>query len=257
MQHEYKPIPLLLRPLQWIYCIYAIVSFCILMLIIFPIVIVAASLGRIRGGNIVTNLCRLWGNVWLPMIGIFHRNIYEDKIDDDKQYVFIANHISYMDIPLIFQGIRKKHFRILAKIEMSRIPVFGFLYRNATVMVDRGDPAKRSRSIMELKRFMKHDISIFIYPEGTFNETDQPLKSFYDGAFRLAVETQTPLKPIVFPDTLARMHYHSAFTLTPGSSRAIILPEISVEGLTVSDVPALKERAQKVMTDCLLKYQRH
>ncbi|MES2776180.1 MAG: lysophospholipid acyltransferase family protein [Bacteroidota bacterium] len=253
--NAYKPLPFYLKPFQWLYSIYAVVLFVCLLLILFPLVVIAASLGRVRGGNIINDLCRIWGNVWLPLIGIFHRNIYEAPIEKDKQYVFVANHISYMDIPVIFQGIRKKHFRILAKIEMSKIPVFGYLYRNATVMVDRGDMTKRTKSIMELRAFMKKDISIFIYPEGTFNETDQPLKSFYDGAFRLAIETQTPIKPIIFLDTLDRLHYKTVLGLTPGKSRAIILPDISVEGLEVKDIAALRDKAYKVMEDCILRYQ--
>lgn len=213
-------------------------------------------MGKVRGGNMVNNLCRFWGDVWLPLIGIFHRNIYEAPIEEDKQYVFVANHISYMDIPVIFQGIRKKYFRILAKIEMSRIPLFGFLYRNATVMVDRTDAIKRSKSILLLRAFMKKDISIFIYPEGTFNETDQPLKSFYDGAFRLAIETQTPVKPVIFLDTLDRLHYKTVLGLSPGKSRAVILPDISVEGMTMKDIGTLRDQTYKAMEDCLLRYKK-
>jgi 1-acyl-sn-glycerol-3-phosphate acyltransferase len=252
--NAYKPIPLLLRPFQWLYSIYGLVTFVLLLLIIFPLVIVFAFLGRVKGGNLINDLCRIWGDIWLPLIGIFHRNIYEAPIEKGRQYVFVANHISYMDIPVIFQGIRKKHFRILAKFEMSKIPVFGFLYRNATVMVDRGDTAKRSKSIMELRAFMKKDISIFIYPEGTFNETGQPLKSFYDGAFRLAIETGTPIKPVVFLDTLKRLHYKTILGLCPGKSRAVILPDISVEGMEMKDIATLKERTYKAMEDCILRY---
>lgn len=223
------------------------------MLAIFPLVIASSFFG-IKGGNFLYSLCRLWGNIWLPLVGIFHRNIYESTIKKDQHYVFIANHISFMDIPVIFQAIRKKHFRILGKIEMSKVLLFGFLYKNATVMVDRGSVKKRAESIIRLKKILHQDISIFIYPEGTFNETHKPLKSFYDGAFRLAIETQTPLKPIIFLDTHKRLHYKSIFSLTPGKSRAVILPEISVEGLCINDIEALKAKAYTIMENCLLRY---
>ena len=252
--NAYKPAPVFIRPLQWLYCLYAFGLFILLMLIIFPLVIVGALLGRVKGGNMVNDLCRYWGDVWLPMIGIFHRNIYEAPIEKGRQYVFVANHNCIMDIPVIFQGIRKKHFRILAKIEVSKVPVFGFLYRNATVMVDRSDAFKRAKSIVELRAFMKEDISVFIYPEGTYNETGKPLKSFYDGAFRLAIETQAPVKPVVFLDTLKRMHYKSIWSLNPGKSRAVILPDISVEGLELKDISVLRDEAYKAMEDCILRY---
>ena len=223
------------------------------MLVIFPLVIMSSFWG-ISGGDFLYSLCRLWGNIWLPSIGIFHQNIYESSIEDDKHYVFIANHISFMDIPVIFQAIRRKHFRILGKIEMSKVPLFGFLYKNATIMVDRSSVKKRAESIIRLKKILHQNISIFIYPEGTFNETHKPLKSFYDGAFRLAIETQTPLKPIIFLDTYKRLHYKSIFSLTPGKCRAVILPEIAVKGLGMNDIDALKNSAYTMMENCLLRY---
>jgi len=252
--NEYKPTPALSMPIKWVYCIYAYVSFVVLLLIIFPIVLIGSTLGRVRGGNIVNTLCRIWAIIWLPMVGIFHRNIYKAAITKGKQYVFVANHISYMDIPVIFMALRKKRFRILAKMELSKIPIFGFLYRNSTVMVDRSDAKKRAKSIGELKAFMQKDISIYIYPEGTFNETGGPLKSFYDGAFRLAIETQTAIKPIVFLDTAKILHYKSVLSLTPGQSRAVILEDIEVAGLEMKDLPALKLKTYKAMEACLLEY---
>jgi len=254
--NEYKPTPLLLRPLQLVYCLYAYALFIVFMFVALPFVMISATMGRLKGGNMVNAICRIWGDLWLPLIGIFHRNIYESPIDEKKQYVFVANHISYMDIPVIFQGVRKKHFRILAKIETSKIPVFGFVYRNATVMVDRSSAVKRAKSVAELRAFMAQDISIYIYPEGTFNETGNPLKSFYDGAFRLAIETQTPIKPIVYPDTINRLHYKSIFCLTPGKSRAVILPEIPVEGYTMEQLPLLKQQTHDLMEACFLRYAR-
>lgn len=252
--YQYNPAPVFLRPLQWVYCIYAFLSFIGILLVLFPFVIIASFFGVIKGGNIISSICRIWGNIWHPLIGIFHRNIYEAPIEKEKQYVFVANHISYMDIPLIFQGIRNKNVRVLAKSEFGKVPIFGFLYRYATVMVDRSSAESRAKSIRRLKDVMNHNVSVFIYPEGTFNETEAPLKSFYDGAFRMAIETGTPVKPVLFLDTVQRLHYKSIFSLTPGKSRAVILPEIPVEGLTLADVPALRKKAYDAMEACLVKY---
>ena len=130
--------------------------------------------------------------------------------------------------------------RILAKMEMGKIPVFGLLYRNATVMVDRSSAEQRARTVLTLKSILKKNISIVIFPEGTFNISDQPLKSFFSGAFRIAIETQTPVKPVIFPDTVDRLHHNSIFSLTPGKSRAIFLPEVAVTGLHLKDDVKLK-----------------
>jgi 1-acyl-sn-glycerol-3-phosphate acyltransferase len=138
---------------------------------------------------------------------------------------------------------------------MSYIPLFGFIYKNAIVTVDRGNAAKKAISVRILKSVVKKKISILMFPEGTFNETSHPLKSFYDGAFRIAIETQTPIKPILFLDAYDRLHYKSVFTLTPGRSRSVFLDEVSVEGLTLKDLPRLKERVYVIMSDALRKYK--
>lgn len=225
------------------------------MLLLFPFVMLASFAGKIKGGNIIYKICQGWSDVILLMWGIRHQNIFESPHDTRKQYVFIFNHISYMDIPVIMKAIRKQHFRILGKAEMARIPVFGFFYRNAVVMVDRSSAEKRASSVKVLKSVIQKGISIVIAPEGTFNMTANPLKDFYNGAFKIAVETQTPIKPILFLDTYDRLHYQSIFSLAPGKSRAIYLEEISVEGLTTKDIPLLKERVYQLMEQKLLTYK--
>ncbi len=137
---------------------------------------------------------------------------------------------------------------------MSYIPLFGFIYKRAIVTVDRGDASKKAKSVRILTSVVKKNISILMFPEGTFNETTNPLKDFYDGAFRIAIETQTPVKPILFLDAFDRMHYSSVLTLTPGRSRAVFLAEVSVEGLTLKDVKMLRDKVYNIMDAGLRKY---
>ena len=160
-----------------------------------------------------------------------------------------------MDIPIILKAIRGQHFRILGKAEMGKIPVFGLFYRNAVVMVDRSSAEKRASSVQKLKAVIRKGISVVIAPEGTFNMTTKPLEDFYDGAFKIAIETQTPIKPILFLDTYDRLCHKSVFTLTPGKSRAVYLEEISVAGLTARDVAMLKEKVYQLMEKKLIGYK--
>lgn len=245
----------LLRFISAIFTIYAALVFIAFLLIIFPLVIIASFFGKIRGGNFIYWLCRVWTDFFFLVIGIFHRNIYEAPHDESKQYVFVFNHISYMDIPVIFKTIRWQNIRVLGKAEMGKIPIFGFLYRCAVVMVERRDPQKRARSVIQLKSVLKKGISIVIAPEGTFNMAHRPLKEFYDGAFKVAIETQTPIKPLLFLDTYDRMGYESVFSVRPGRSRSVYLQEVPVDGLTTHDVDFLKEKVYKIMEDKLVEYK--
>jgi 1-acyl-sn-glycerol-3-phosphate acyltransferase len=243
-----------MRILRIIYCLYALVMFIFCMLLVIPPVVVASFFGKVRGGNIIYQLCNYWARSWFFLVGIRHRNFYEHPHDKNKQYIFIANHISYLDAPVIVRAL-KQRVRALGKAEMSKVPLFGFIYRNAVVTVDRSSATHRANSVRILKSVIKKGISIFIFPEGTFNETNQPLKGLYDGAFRIAIETQTPIKPLLFLDTWHRMHFGSVFSLNPGRSRTVFLQEIPVEGLTGKDVEALKQQVAQVMDQKLREYK--
>ena len=187
-------------------------------------------------------------------IRIFHRNIYESPHDKKKQYVFVANHISYLDSPVLVKTIRQP-LRVLGKIEMKNVPVFGFIYSYAVIKVDRSNTENRANSIRNLRSVLNKGISIFVFPEGTFNLTGRPLKDFYDGAFRVAIETQTPIKPVLFLNAYDRMNYRSLFSMNPGKSRSVFLEEIPVIGLTVNDTAMLKEKVYRIIEQKLIKYK--
>lgn len=238
---------------RMLYVVYAITLFLLLMIPVFLWVLIAIQFGRIKGGNLAFRGCMVWADVWFFLIFIRHRNIYRQKPLPGQSYIYVANHISYLDsavIPKVFRG----RVRPLGKAEMTRIPIFGLIYKYAIVTVDRSNPANRARSVQLLKSVLQKGISVLVFPEGTFNETGTPLKNFYDGAFRIAIETNTPILPVLLLDMYDRMRTDSVFSLNPGKSRAVFLPEVSVEGLTMNDVAALKQRVYQIIADELKSY---
>jgi 1-acyl-sn-glycerol-3-phosphate acyltransferase len=243
-----------LNPFRLLYCLYALTLFIAGMLCVLPFVAIFSLQGDKKGGNRIYRLCRWWDNAWLFLMGIRIRLISAEIADPARSYVFVSNHISYLDIPMILQGVTRNTFRILGKAEMARIPVFGYIYSRAVVMVDRDSVTDRSRSVRDLKTILAEGFSVFIFPEGTFNGTSRPLKDFYDGAFRIAIEMQTPIQPMLFPDTYDRMHYGTIFSLRPGRSRIVYLPTVEVAGMAMEDVPGLKERVFREMEEGLREY---
>lgn len=198
-------------------------------------------------------LCRLWADIWFFLIFISHKKIYEAPHDKKKAYIFVTNHISYLDSAMIPKAYRQP-IRPLGKVEMSKVPVFGFIYRNAIVTVDRSSPANRAKSVLILKSLIKKGISVLVFPEGTFNMGTEPLKEFYDGAFKLAIETQTPIKPVLFLDAYRRMPYESLFLMTPGENRILYLDEIPVIGYAAADVEKLKQDVFIILEKKLREY---
>ncbi len=158
-----------------------------------------------------------------------------------------------MDIPVILVALRNRHVRILGKAAMGKIPVFGFFYRRAVVMVDRSNAVARKKSMDRMKAIIRKNISIVVAPEGTFNETGKPLKEFYNGAFKLALEMQVPIQPIVLLDCFSRLNPQSIFSVNPGRSRAIFLPQINIVSHNTNDVEALKQTAYKAMEAELIR----
>lgn len=236
--------------LRFLFSIYAAIIFVTFMLLIFPLVIVASLFGRIKGGNMIYRLCVFWADCWFAFTFIRVKSIFETPYDPAEKSIIVANHISYLDIPMLVKVFRKP-LRPLGKIEMTKIPVFGFIYKNAIVTVDRSDATHRAASLKTLKSILNKGISIFVFPEGTFNETAAPLKEFYNGAFKLAVETQTPVQPVLFLDTYSRMHYKTVFSLTPGKCRAVYLQKIEPG----ADYQVLKQTAFREMEQALLRYK--
>jgi 1-acyl-sn-glycerol-3-phosphate acyltransferase len=241
------------KPLQLLYVIYALLLFIVMMIPVFIWSLLVLPLGRIRGGNLIYRACMLWGDVWFLLLFLRHQNIYEQPLKRGQAYIFVSNHISYLDTPTIVKAIRQP-VRPLGKVEMTKIPIFGFIYRNVIVTVDRSSTGNRAKSVQVLKSLLRRGISVLVFPEGTFNETGKPLADFYDGAFRIAIETGTPIKPILFLDTYDRLHYSSPFTFNPGRNRCVFLEEIPTDGLTLKDVKALKEKVRQTMWQKLIVY---
>lgn len=243
----------LLRLLHWFYSVYAFITFVAVMLLVFPFAIIGSMFGKIKGGNFIFMLCRLWADIWFFLIFIRHKKIFEAPHDKSKPFIFVSNHISYLDAAIIPKAYRQP-IRPLGKVEMSKVPVFGFIYRNAIVTVDRSSAMNRANSIRVLKSIIKKGISVMVFPEGTFNMTTKPLKDFYDGAFRVAIETQTPLKPVLFLDAYRRMPYESLFSMSPGLSRIVYLDAIGVENLTLADLEKFKLQVFNLMEKKLIEY---
>jgi 1-acyl-sn-glycerol-3-phosphate acyltransferase len=243
-----------LKPLQWIYCAYAFVWFVGIMLLLFPFVLVASFFGKIRGGNAILRICMLWADLWFPLVFIFPRRMYMSPHDLTKQYVFVINHTSLLDAAVIPKAFRQP-VRPLGKAELSKIPVFGFIYKNAIVSVNRNSATDRFHSLVTLKSIIGKGISVLFFPEGTYNQTHQPLKSFFDGAFRIAIETQTPVKPVLFLDNYRRLPYQDALSLNPGRCRILFLDEVSVSGLTTHDAEKLKQDVFQLMENKLREYR--
>ncbi len=239
--------------LQPFYTAYVILTFAVSILIAFPFFVLISIGNNIAARKAIYTIIRYWSIGWLWLIGMPVRTI--GKFPSRGRFIIVANHISYLDTLIIFPAI-PTFFRALGKKEVSRIPIVGFIYKQVVIMVDRSNAHSRAKSLRLLWRVLNKEGNIIIFPEGTFNETPAPLKDFYDGAFRLAINTQTPILPMILPDTVERWHYSGWWKLWPGRNRVVYMDPISVDGLKIEDLPELKKQVYRRMEAELIRYAR-
>ncbi|HLY72347.1 MAG TPA: hypothetical protein VKR53_21600 [Puia sp.] len=99
----------LLIPIKYLYWLYALSSFFILMPLVFPVACVASLWAKVKGANVIYQASYYWGNCWMFSIGIRHSVNSSSLPDHNKQYIFIGNHISYLDIPMVFASKKNRN----------------------------------------------------------------------------------------------------------------------------------------------------
>jgi len=166
--------------------------------------------------------------------------------DPRRPYVAVANHESLADIFLVSH--LPWEMKWMSKEAIFRIPVMGWMMRMAgDVMVRRSDPASRVKAMEEARDRLRKKVSVMIMPEGTRSGGGELLR-FHDGAFRLAIETGSPVLPIALAGT---RHCIRKGSWMVGHARAIarVLPPVETAGLTMDDVPELRERVRDMIAE--------
>lgn len=215
--------------------LWALLVFTITLLIVYLPVALAGLIPEPRRTVVVFALFRAWMSLFFLLSGVRRKYTGRHHFAPGQRYVVVCNHRSFMDVPLTSPGIPGAN-KTIAKIEMARIPVFGLIYRRGSVIVDRKNEESRRASYGKMKEVLAMGMHMCIYPEGTRNKGTAPLQRFHDGAFRLAVETGTPVIPAVIRGTARILPPAAALYFRPGRVSMKFLPPVpsvgkSVEGL--------------------------
>lgn len=221
------------------------------LLLVLPFYLLLSMPNTAQSRKAMWALTRLWAKVWLLLAGMPVR--LHGHFPSAGRFIIISNHVSYLDAIVIF-SILPRYFRPLAKAEIAKAPLFGFIYSQIALLIDRSSAHSRAKSTKMMWRTLEEECDVFIFPEGTFNETHEPMKSFHDGAFRMAVKTGVPILPIILPDTKQRWHYSHWWKLSPGRNRACIMEPVPVEK-DVTDLAQLREHTGRLMSEFQTKLQ--
>lgn len=235
-----------------IFLLYAAIIFITLMFVALPFVLLFSAIFPINmSKRAILIVLRTWAALF-SLFGLFWITTKNKRsVDRSKSHIYVGNHGSYLDAIAVCVAV-PQYFSALGKVEITKVPIFGLIYKRIVVLIDRSSKESREQSVQALKQDLASGLSILIFAEGTMNQTEKPLADFYDGAFRIAIETQTPIIPFVMMNNRELLPRKDPLKARPGLITTIFLPEVSVVGLTMDDVPNLKRKVYDVMENAIL-----
>lgn len=222
------------------------------MLVLLPGIVLPFFIGR-KYTWIGYKFLAFWSWIFSMLTFIRYSFVGRENFLKGKSYIYVCNHTSFLDIPGLCLTIPGE-FRPLAKKELLKIPVFGWIAQSAAIIVDRSSGDSRKKSMDKLKRSLLEGLSILIFAEGTQNRTKEVLQPFKDGAFRIAIDTQEPVLPMVVVGAGPLMP-PGTLRLKPGKVKVVVAPEIPTTGLNHDDIPKLKRQTFDVMKELIMQHR--
>jgi 1-acyl-sn-glycerol-3-phosphate acyltransferase len=232
-----------------VWAFWALLSFLITFLIILPPSMLTHLIKDPKGQKYFIAIAKLWMDVWLFLIGCPVKVSGKENFKKNTAYVVVFNHNAFLDVPLSAPYVPGPN-KTIAKASFAKIPLFGLFYKKGSVLVDRKDEKSRSKSFEAMKKVLATGMHMSVYPEGTRNRTAEPIKAFYDGAFRLAVAANKDIIPCVITGTKKAMPIDKSFFLLPTRLKIHFLPPISSKGINIQH---LKEKTFNIMLKEYLK----
>lgn len=200
-----------------------------------------------RDGRIQHNFVRLWGRMILKTI--FSPVTVEglDRIDPAKPYLYASNHLSALDIPVIYAHLPVQ-FRVMAKIELFGYPFVGWhLRRSGQVPVERENALASMRSLNRSAETLKAGTPLLVFPEGGRSATGQ-VKPFLPGVFYAAIKAQAEVVPMALVG-LHELLPMNTFHIRPRPLQMLVGEPISSAGYSTREAEKLAAVVRKAVED--------
>ncbi len=235
-----------------IWAFWGLISFVITFLLIFPFTMISHLYkDEVKGQNYFIAASRFWMTIWLYLIGCPVKVTGKENFKAGENYVVVFNHNALLDVPLSAPFVPSGN-KTIAKDSFAKVPIFGWFYKRGSVLVNRKNERSRIKSFDDMKKVLAKGMHMCIYPEGTRNRTKEPLKPFFDGAFRIARDTKKEVMPCLILGTNKAMPIHKPFYLFPTPLKMHFLQPVSSENIVTKD---LKEKVFNLMKDFFVSHQ--
>lgn len=208
-----------------IFAFWALLVFTITLLPVALIMWIIGLISEPQRTEVFRQISKAWMQTFFFLTGCSLKIKGKENFKKDEKYIVVCNHNSLMDVPVTTPFIPRAN-KTIAKAEMAKIPLFGLIYKRGSILVDRKDKNSRRDSFGKMKAVLNMGMNMCIYPEGTRNRTDLPLKEFHDGAFKLATETKVPILPAILFNTKKILPPGKTFYFWPARMEIHFLPAI-------------------------------
>lgn len=239
----------LLGPVYFVYKLWIGAVFWATLLLLFPFFWLLLQSKKTY--SLAFLLKRFWS--WLIRTLIFCPIVIKNKSFIPKTaFIATSNHISYLDTVFMY-AVLDRYFLFIGKAELLKWPLFSLFFRKQDIPVHRGNPREAYLSLQLAGEALNRGENIAIYPEGTIPDEAPIMRTFKTGAFRLAIEKQVPIVPVVWHNNHKVMLDPSklfSFSL-PQLVRVTVLKPISTLGMTEADVVSLRDKVFDCIQDCL------
>lgn len=195
-----------------------------------PVMLVATIVGR---RDWLYPVCHWGAKYWLAWCGAKMKVTGQENLSPDENYVFVANHKSYLDTATMFVYMGRR-MGFVAKKELAQVPIVGTLMPFVNILkIDRSNSHKALETMKAIRGVFERGISIGIFAEGTRAYPNEFLP-FKKGAFHLALQTQSPIIPVVIKNTDWIMGKKTGVAYS-GTIEVVLLPPVETKGLTVEN----------------------
>ena len=200
-----------------------------------------------RDGRMQHNFVRLWARMILKTIFSPVTVTGLDRLDTSKPYLYASNHLSAMDIPVIYAHLPVQ-FRVMAKIELFSYPVVGWhLRRSEQLPIERDNALASMRSLNRAAETLKAGTPLLVFPEGGRSSTGQ-VRPFLSGVFYAAIKAQAEVVPMALVglyELLPMNTYH----IRPRPLEMLVGTPISSAGYSTREAEKLAAQVQKAVED--------
>ncbi|MTI30343.1 1-acyl-sn-glycerol-3-phosphate acyltransferase, partial [Cytophagales bacterium RKSG123] len=226
-----------------LYSIYSFLVFCLVFIFLFPLFLIIIQ--RKKWHKYAMRLNSIWATVVFFLWGKKMEIVYEESLKKGESYVFCPNHFSFLDIATMAKT--PTYFCFVGKSSIAKVPVFGYMFRKLHITVDRNDMRSRYETILKARQAIEEGFSLVMFPEGGMVTSNPPqMGRFKDGAFRVAIEKQIPVIPVTIPYNWILLPDKKIPLMRRGKTKVIYHQPITTTGMTMEDLPKLKNRTYSV-----------